>query len=197
MKKIMWVKFGWSNLYQGGPVRGDFAYMANGAVGHEAWNFAPGRDREYYCYVPPLGRSAAKPWNADAQGWTVVCLAKKPGQKGVHVVGWYEDATLAGEYRPRPGFEDSGAVTQDGWGPGLSYSISAPHAYLVPPNARTNPFSHPSVKQGKYSYLAGPGVSQTEHKRQVCQLIEKELYRLRGIAIGDPGQTHASKVRNS
>lgn len=192
----MWVKFGWSEYYRGDPVDGNFSYMSDGGEGHEGWNFEPGPDGRYYCYVPPQGAYAAKPSSEDPHGWTVVCLAKNPAHKGVHVVGWYEDATLEGRYVPRPGTEQTGVVAQDGWGEGLSYSISAPRAYLVPPEARTRPFSHPSVKQGKYSLLAGPGVLQTENKKQVLDLIERELRRVRKIAVLDPDQEAAPDVAN-
>lgn len=196
MKKILWVKFGWSEFYRGGPVDGNFSYMLDGSKGHEAWNFEPAPDGRYYCYVPPQGRQASKPSNDDPHGWTVVCLAKNPKQKGVHVVGWYEDATLEGQYLRRPGAEDSGEVTQDGWGKGISYSISAPIAHLVPPDARTHPFSHLSIKQGKYSLLDGPNVPQTENKRQAQKLIERELRRLAGVAVTNPNTRSAPDTEN-
>ncbi len=54
-------------------------------------------------YVPPQSKKYA-PWNDDSHGWTVVCLAKNPKYKGVHIVGWYENATLHGEWpRSTPG----------------------------------------------------------------------------------------------
>ena len=37
MKKILWVKFGWFKFYRGGPVDGNFSYLAGkGKKGHEA-----------------------------------------------------------------------------------------------------------------------------------------------------------------
>ena len=102
MDKVLWVKFGWSGHYRGGPVDGNFSALAGtGIVGHEAYNFEPAPDGTYYCYVPPLfGRHA--PSSRDKRGWTVVCLAKYPERTGIHIVGWYEDATLLGRFEYVP-----------------------------------------------------------------------------------------------
>ncbi|CDL84198.1 hypothetical protein XSR1_410004 [Xenorhabdus szentirmaii DSM 16338] len=99
MKKILWVKFGWSNDYCGGPVDGNFYWLDDNKEkrGNEAFNFAPESDGTYYCYVPPqTGKYALS--NNDPDGWTVICLAKNPKYPGIHIVGWYEDATLHGEF---------------------------------------------------------------------------------------------------
>ena len=97
MDKVLWVKFGWSDHYRGGPVDGNYSHLAQGEVGHEAYNFEPAADGTYYCYVPPL-RGQLAPSNADPTGWTVACLAKHPKRTGIHIVGWYEDATLLGRW---------------------------------------------------------------------------------------------------
>ena len=76
MKKVLWVKFGWSEYYRGGPVNGNFGWLKankgqkNEGRGHEAFNFYPGSDGAYYCYVPPQCGSSA-PSNDDPNGWTV------------------------------------------------------------------------------------------------------------------------------
>ena len=45
MKKVLWVKFGWFEFYRGGPVDGNFSYLAGkGKQGHESYNFAPAAD---------------------------------------------------------------------------------------------------------------------------------------------------------
>ena len=42
MKKVLWVKFGWSEFYRGGPVDGNFSHLAGkGNRGHEAYNLTP------------------------------------------------------------------------------------------------------------------------------------------------------------
>lgn len=176
--KLLWVKFGWSEYYRGGPVDGNFSYMRQGGKGHEAWNFQQADDGNYYCYIPPQGRGGS-PRNNDPYGWTVVCLARFPGRTGIHVVGWYEDATLDQGSRAWPGPRTDAAAS-------LEYGIKAPIAYLVPPESRTNPFSHSSVRQGKYSFLCGPGVSANPNRLEVRRILERELARLRPVAVGQP-----------
>ncbi|WP_152615806.1 hypothetical protein [Leisingera sp. ANG-M1] len=41
MSKLLWVKFGWSDFYRGGPIDGNFPFIKDGEQGHEAWNFLP------------------------------------------------------------------------------------------------------------------------------------------------------------
>jgi hypothetical protein len=192
VKKILWVKFGWSEFYRGGPVDGNFPFIADGEQGHEAWNFRRQADGIYYCYTPPQSGTGT-PGNPDPNGWTVICLAKKPGQTGIHIVGWYEDASLAGRYVQHPdGFDRGEGKASDG----NIYSISAPTAYLVPPDARTNPFSHESVRQGKYSFLSGPNVKGSENKAEVLTILEDRLQNLRKIAIGNPDTASAPDLDN-
>lgn len=185
MKKLLWIKTGWSEFYNGGPVDGNFPWVARGEVGHEAFNFEPASDGQYYCYVPPQG-GGYQPSNSDAAGWTVVSLAKHPKRNGIHIVGWYENATLEGEYHYRPESPVTGTAPQDGKEGDWVYSIKSDTAYLVPPELRTNPFSHVSVRQGKYSLLAGPGVQRDENKIEVLGLIEARLKVLRSGAIRQP-----------
>lgn len=54
------------------------------------------------------------------------------------------------------------------------------------PEDRTSPFSHDSVKQGKYSYLSGPNVKQTPNGAAVEKILEDELLRLRKVAAKNP-----------
>lgn len=187
MKKILWVKFGWSEYYRGGPVDGNFPFIKGGEQGHEAWNFLRQNDGTYYCYTPPQSGSGT-PSNADPHGWTVVCLAKDPSRSGIHIIGWYEDAELMGNYATRPdGFDPGGSAPSDDY----YYSIRSKKAFLVPPEFRTNPFSHASVRQGKYSFLAGPNVALTDNKRAVLALLENRLARLVDVAIENPDREKA------
>ena len=192
MKKIMWVKFAWSEYYRGGPVGGNFRWLKEGdGEGHEAFNFLPGPDGGYYCYVPPHGPSSASPYRDDPHGWTVICLAKFPAQKGVHIVGWYENATLMGKEVPRPEYKAGIGFRLDSHGKKFSFSISSKTAFFVPPEQRTAPFSHPSIKQAKFSYLVGPDVKQTDEKTEILSILEAELARLRPIAISQPNPVSA------
>ncbi len=194
MKKILWVKFGWSDYYRGGAVDGNFGWLnrqrgkKKEGRGHEAYNFMPVEGR-YYCYVPPQAKKFA-PTNADPHGWTVICLAKRPKQKGIHVVGWYENATLIGDWNDPP----AGAPTYGQGEAGAydwSYCITSDAVFFVPPQLRDRPFSDPSVRQGKYSFLAGPGVETEGNKSRVLHLLENRLKSLRPVAIRNPDEANA------
>lgn len=192
MNKVLWIKFGWSEYYRGGPVDGNFSWLEEGdGDGHEAFNFLPGPDGGYYCYVPPHGPSATSPSSSDPHGWMVICLAKFPSQIGIHVVGWYENATLTGKRIPRPEYEAGVGFRRDGQGVKFQYSIKSDRAFFVPPEARVKPFSHPSVRQAKFSYLTGPNVETTPAKAEVLSILEGELARLRPLAIAQPNPDNA------
>lgn len=187
MSKILWVKFGWSEFYRGGPVDGNFSWVADGNEGAEAFNFEPASDGTYYCYTPPQS-GHYQPSSDDPVGWTVVCLSKDPDRAGIHVVGWYENATLKGRYEKRPGSGLVGEPSQDGRSGGI-YSIESREAYFVPLEARTRPFSHPSVGRGKYSLLKGPGVESNANKTAVLKILKERLRHFRGIAVANPSET--------
>lgn len=192
MDKLLWVKFGWSDFYRGGPVDGNFPFIKGGKQGHEAWNFLPQEDGTYYCYTPPQGGTGT-PWNDDPQGWTVVCLAKKPDVTGVHIVGWYEDAELIGEYAVRPtGFDAGGSAPSDDF----YYTIKSRSVWFVPPEFRSRPFSHPSVRQGKYSFLEGPDVKNTSNKTDVTSVLRGLLKHYRSVAIHNPNSTNVPDLDN-
>lgn len=182
VKKLLWVKFGWSDYYRGGLIDGNFPFIQGGEQGHEAWNFLAQDDGTYYCYTPPQAKSG-KPTNVDRFGWTVVCLAKKPRVKGIHIVGWYENAELTGEYNIRPSGFDAGksAPTDE-----FYYTIRSSSAWLVPPESRIIPFSHDSVRQGKYSFLRGPNVDTKPRKLEVETILVDRMERLKEVAIHNP-----------
>jgi hypothetical protein len=196
VKKILWVKFGWSEFYRGGPVDGNFGWLNENrgkkseGRGHEAFNFMPVADGSYCCYVPPQGRNHA-PWNADNTGWTVICLAKNPKRKGIHVVGWYEDATLIGDWKKPPSNQrDAGTGTSNlayDW----SYCIRSNSAFFVPPEWRRMPFSDSSVRRGKYSFLAGPDVADSPNKRRVLRLLERKIATLSDATVHNPNERNA------
>jgi hypothetical protein len=193
LNKVLWVKFGWSEWYRGGPVDGNFGWLRenkgkkNEGRGHEAFNFNPGPNGTYYCYVPPQSGDHA-PWNADPEGWTVICLAKNPKYKGVHVVGWYVDATLHGEWLDPPAgtIEKRGDTRHPAYD--WSYCITSKTAYFVPPEHRTLPFSDVSIRQGKYSFLDGPGVATNDNKARVLKLLAGRLKALAPFAVRNPSE---------
>lgn len=192
MKKVLWVKFGWSDYYRGGTIDGNFGWLNDNrgeekeGRGHEAYNFMP-VNGTYYCYVPPQSKEHA-PYNEDSEGWLVICLAKHPKRKGIHIVGWYENATLLGDWFDSPAIHParSGEAPAYDW----SYCITSASAFFVPPGQRTMPFSDTSVRRGKYSFLAGPGVASTPNKKRVLHLLEDRIKTLSAVAVSNPD--HAS-----
>ena len=192
MKKVLWVKFGWSEYYRGGPVVGAFSWIKKvGNIAHEALNFEPATDGTYYCYVPPQGGEFA-PKNDDSTGWTVVCLAKYPDLQGMHVVGWYENATLMGDWPNVPKTRTYLSVTNEDPDYGWTYCITSKTAYLVPPKHRKDPISHPSMGMAKYSYLVGPNLNErTENQIEVLDILESKLADLRSVAIKNPTEETA------
>ena len=186
MDKVLWVKFGWSDHYRGGPVDGNFSQLVRGDVGHEAYNFEPAADGTYYCYVPPLAGKYAPSKPDHPAGWTVVCLAKHPKRKGIHIVGWYEDASLLGTWgnvpETRAHFPVSDSDPDERW----FYCITSESAYFVPPEKRTMPFAHRSVRQGSFSFLRGPGVRTTQNKDEVLEYLKRRMKELKFTVIENP-----------
>jgi hypothetical protein len=183
-------------LVSRGPVDGNFGWLKaqkgkkNERRGYEAFNFAPGPDGTYRCYVPPQGIGYPPSHDDEPEGWTVICLAKNPKHKGVHVVGWYEDATLHGTWLDPPESmirkRAHAAHPAYDW----SYCISSKTAYLIPPTYRTVPFSDTSVRQSKYSFLEEPGgiIDPKGSKRRVLMLLTSRLRDLAPIALKNPSE---------
>lgn len=186
MQKILWVKFGWSEYYRGGVVNGNFDYVSKGEKGHEAWNFLPEQNGTYYCYTPPQGKNGA-PSNEDPYGWLVICLAKHPKYKGIHIVGWYENAELIGGYANK----SSNLIHN------FTYTIKSEKVWFIPPEYRNIPFSHTSIRQGKYSFLSGPNVVSTRNKKEVLSLLNKKLKSLESVAIQNPTNESAPDWENN
>lgn len=177
-KKQLWIKVGWSEFYQGGPVDGDYGYMKNKVggrnerAGHEKYNFLPTDKGRYQIYVTPNGKYQSVPNSNDNKGWTVFCLSKN-GKNGVHLVGLFKNCTLLGENHSRSEYSSrKNDFPADSEGSEFSYSIVSNEALLILPEYRQR-IKHPSLTRS-YMYLNGPKVPN-EEKRQV---ILKELNKL-------------------
>jgi hypothetical protein len=196
VRKVLWIKVGWSEYYRGEPVDGNFGWLIdnrrrrNKKTGHEAFNFMPGPGGQYYVYVPPQSGTSA-PYNEDNEGWTVICLAKNPKHPGVHVVGWYENATLLGDWREPPKDRQRRSTGDARPGYDWSYCILSASAYFVPPGHRTMPFSDTSIRQGKYSFLVGPNLKvrseeSERNKQRVLGILDRQLQKLQAVAVHNP-----------
>jgi hypothetical protein len=144
-EKIVLLKTGWCDTYDGDEVHGDFKWIKKhgGSGAHEKFNFKEVQGRGYFGYCPPIGQHFAAPRPTDPNGWTVVWVSKKPGTDGVRIVGLYEDARFEGEF-----------VENVLDGDTISYCVRAPRAYLVPAEMRRWMFPSP-VKAGPCVYLKG------------------------------------------
>lgn len=150
--KIAVIKTGWSDDYCNGQVIGAFSYLEKG-VGHERFNFRPTSSGCYYGYAPPLGQSQSPPQPHQVKGWLVFFVSKRPGQSGLYLVGWYEKATFAREYKPRPDADELGIDSDGG---NFSYTVSSKRACLVPLPLRTKKIKGDHLKRS-YAYLRGNG----------------------------------------
>ena len=186
VEKVLWVKFGWSEYYRGGYVDGNFSFL-DGNQGHEAYNFQPAADGTYYCYVPPqYGHLSPGNRQTDRSGWTVVCLAKHPQRTGIHIVGWYTDATLLGRLDSVPENRAHRLVSLENPVARWRYCLFSKTAYFVPPERRAIPFSHRSIRSAKYSFLSDPDVDVTDNKKEVLAILQDRMVELKPTAIKNP-----------
>lgn len=136
-ENICFVKTGWSDRYQGGPVYGRHAHLKKFKNGHEALNFMPGPDGKFYVYVPPH----SLPDNTES--WLVVVVAAGTKNNGhsfgpLEPVGWLSGATFVQEKkRPEYVTDDYFPVSSDGTP--FNYSIVAAEAVLIPAAQRAIP----------------------------------------------------------
>lgn len=153
--KVALLKTAWSEFYDGDPVSGNFGYIKKHGPksGHEKYNFARRRGVYHgYCHPP-------SPKPLDPSGWTVIWVAKKPGTKGVRVVGVYYDATFTEDY---VGFD---VGDED-----ITYCVSAKSALFIPPELRSKAFTSP-VRSGPSCYLQRPG-TRSKYRPLLIKLLK-------------------------
>ncbi|QVM85255.1 DUF3883 domain-containing protein [Novosphingobium decolorationis] len=182
MKRVLWIKIGWADCYQGDLVRGNFDYPQQRRA--EMFNFLPNGDGTYCGYTGSM--SGSTPSSEKPDDWLVIFIARHPELGGMYVVGWYEGATL-GESRAR----DDVALPEPMFGDDKAdeapvYSITAKSAYLVPPEYRLEGYSHKTIGSARFSYLSGPGIERTADKAEVRNELLKRVRALRSVAIQNP-----------
>ena len=131
LNKIMFVKTGWSDLYEGGYVLGNHTYLKQIAnIGHESYNFK--RTRNGFCaYIPPSAGSCPQLSGRDAEDWFVVFLARENGNGQLCVVGYYENARIYDKLQIRPEYEYEQFDT-DNDGEKFQYCIESKNAFRMP-----------------------------------------------------------------
>jgi hypothetical protein len=152
--KIAFVKTGWSDWYQGGPVSGRHGYLRHSGAGHERFNFMPVPNGLYYGYLPPIGRQERPPQPSDLSNWLLVFVAARDGSGPLTIVGWYENAVFSREYIPRPEYQETGFETDDD-GNQYLYCVSSDRVLLIPLELRTTTIDGSHFRRAPIIYARG------------------------------------------
>lgn len=158
-KRIALVKTGWSDEYQGEPVVGRHAHIAQFDDAHEKYNFKRVIDGSFYGYLPPMGRARRPPQPKRSDDWLLIFVSARNGKGPLTVVGWYKNAELHPEYLERPEYDIEADFNTDVHGDKYRYCISADLATLVPVGSRTETISSAHFKRTPILYLRGNGKS--------------------------------------
>jgi hypothetical protein len=170
--KIAFVKTGWSDDYQGGPVLGRrYAHIAQFDEGHERFNFLRTSDGLFYGYLPPIGKQERPPQPKVKGGWLLIFVSARKGNGPLTVVGWYENATLHSEYSDRPEYSTQPDFENDVRGGKFRYCISADTANLIPVASRTQTVSGDHFKRSPVIYVQGNGKNDA-WRRDFANLAE-------------------------
>jgi len=180
MDKIVLLKTGWCDTYDGDEVQGNFAFLReNGGVsGHEKFNFRATLGERYFGYCPPIGAGAV-PRPKEPSGWVVVWVSRKPDTTGVRIVGIYEDAKFEKKFLER-----------DVDGEPITYCVRAPRAYFVPAEMRKWVFPSP-VRSGPCCYLKGG--KNDERYTSLVRKIEKAIGEIKALS-SSPTVTEAGRT---
>jgi hypothetical protein len=170
--QIALVKTGWSDEYQGGPVLGRYAYIAEFDEAHERFNFQRTSDGRFYGYLPPIGKNLRPPQPKTSNGWLLIFVSARNGNGPLTVVGWYEDATLHSEYADRPEYHTELDFETDVHGAKFGYCISADTAHLIPTRSRTQTISGAHFKKSPILYVRGNGKNDS-WRQELAALAEK------------------------
>ena len=173
--RMLIANVGWSEFYQGDGVDGDHEFLRRQGWGAERFNFLPGPSGRFYGYVRPVSGSVPKPPVAD--GWLIVFVAKKPGDTGLRIVGWYEGATFRPDYAPRPEYRRPGGFRHTPDGETFPYLIEAKHTMLVPESERLEKIDTKKMRRASIYYLRG-GPNRSADRDSLARAIVRQLGRL-------------------
>lgn len=170
--RIALIKTGWSEQYQGGPVFGRYAHIAEFDEAHERFNFVRHTDGMYYGYLPPIGEKERPPQPKVKDGWLLVFVSARNGNGPLTVVGWYDNATFHNEYSDRPEYSASDDFETDVHGARYGYCLSAPTAHLIPSDARHHTISGEHFKRSPVLYVRGNG-KDDEWRQKLAKQAEE------------------------
>lgn len=183
-ENIIVANIGWSEDYLGGQISSAMEYVQEVGTGAEAYNFAPSRDGLFYGYIRAAHRLAER----SDRLWTIVFISKPSANEHLRIVGWYEDAVVAG-YRSRPeyGFDpDFPNLTDDEQ---YMFSAVAAKAYVLPEEHRADfilPRPHRIGATGLYfaagEDVAGDNADQRTSRRVMAEWLRRKLPPMRSLA---------------
>jgi len=173
--RIAVIKTGWSDDFRGSPVEAAHKHVRTFKDGHEKYNFLPGPDGRFYAYTPPVGGFEVAPKPKKLEGWLVFSVAKAPRRPGLYLTGWYEQATFAGDYIPRPEYlSNKSTLPLDDHDGEFSYTLSADNAVQIDPDTKAFVFPGDHMKRSPIYYLRGNGA-----KAEWCEELAEKLLAIR------------------
>jgi len=199
---IAFVKTGWSDKYQGGPVIGRHGYLntskgPGGAnEGYECFNFMPAPDGAYYGYVPPIGTKGVSPKPNVKTGWLLIFVAAYRGSGPLTAVGWYEHAAFSDDYEPRPEYKLGKGFETDDRGEKFVYCVSAARAHLIDIKHRESIISGNHFRRASIIYVRGQGRNEQWRQELAERAEEIAEQQLRLAAPGDSFPTGTAERRS-
>lgn len=186
--RMMIANIGWSEFYRGDGVEGDHEFLRRQGWGAERFNFLPGPGRRFFGYVRPVSTFAPKPPMRD--GWLIVFVSKRPGDTGLRIVGWYENASFKPDYGPRPEYQRATGFRHTPEGKPFPCLIEAKTGVLVPEADRAEKIDTTSMRRASIYYLRG-GPTRSADRDRLARSVLGQLGRLsvrkaRGTVVRDP-----------
>ncbi|WP_459873755.1 protein NO VEIN domain-containing protein [Endothiovibrio diazotrophicus] len=184
-KRIAFVKTGWSDHYEGGPVLGRHAHVQEYDEAHERFNFLKNSDGRYYGYLPPIGKKERPPQPKEKENWLLVFVSARNGSGPLTVVGWYEHAIFHEEYLERPEYSELEGFELDVHGGEYGYCLSADAAHLIPTSSRKETVSGDHFKRTPVLYVRGNG-KDDEWRNELAEFAESLVAKKKAVESRPP-----------
>lgn len=160
-KKIIAVKVGWCETYNGDVPKGEHGYLKEGNIGHETFNFKK-YNNQYFGYIPPKAIIE----KGNDKGWLVVSFALKNGKGPLCLVGWHENSTISSEDLVRPEYSSIKNFPLDSMGDKFFYHFKSKKATCLPISERdffpNQKLSKTRLGSAKVAYLRGHKKTQKD-----------------------------------
>lgn len=201
---IIIANIGWSEDHVD-TIKSNMGFVREYGDGAEKLNFHRGADGRFYGYV----RGGHRLDDVADRTWTIVFVSRPFGETGLRVVGWYEDAQVAG-YGVRPEYADNPSFQPGPNGEKLIFSAVTEIACLVPSEDRDRlclPKGHRIKNAGIYYAAGNPFArdsrAQVRAKQSLAEWARTTLrplsavYRIgaaaplpEGVRIDEDGKAH-------